>query len=396
MPRPPLDDLTKEHVVAALVDLDAGVDHGFGAETLYQLVHDGRRYPPKAVVGQALWRLTGQRYYPDDFSGGEGPGRANDILRRLGFDIEKKAAAYIPFGSESGLITSRGTALPETAEEMGQSIWFNMWTKALWPYRELRPETTLYWYDSQRKAIAWITKVFSVDAFEYQDKREVVERLDSVFGDDVSRDPYFQKAPAAGYCLAYKVEPVSRVHIPKADGYRFPQGGWSRYDPADVSPWDQDLDTDEIRDLTAISAELEKEGGFKDERTYRLSLIANRRGQMEFRKKLLKAYAGMCQVTGCDAEDALEAAHIDPYRGSKSNPVTNGMLLRADIHTLFDLNLLTVHPDNLAIRLHAKLMRTAYSEFQNKALRLPAKRSDAPDRDALRRRWEKFDDCADD
>ena len=44
-------------------------------------------------------------------------------------------------------------------------------------------------------------------------------------------------------------------------------------------------------------------------------------------------------MTGCDVVQALDAAHISPYLGDQSNHVTNGVLLRADIHTLFDLQL---------------------------------------------------------
>ncbi len=49
---------------------------------------------------------------------------------------------------------------------------------------------------------------------------------------------------------------------------------------------------------------------------------------------LLKAYSGRCAVTGCDAEPALEAAHLRPYKGPESNTAANGLLLRSDIHTL--------------------------------------------------------------
>ena len=45
--------LTREHVLRALADLDAGIEHPFGSPTGYELVHEGKRYPPKAVVGLA-------------------------------------------------------------------------------------------------------------------------------------------------------------------------------------------------------------------------------------------------------------------------------------------------------------------------------------------------------
>lgn len=67
--------------------------------------------------------------------------------------------------------------------------------------------------------------------------------------------------------------------------------------------------------------------------------IAYRRGQSVFRRDLMYAYSSVCAVTGTTASDVLEAAHIYPYRGAHTNRVDNGLLLRADIHTLFDLNM---------------------------------------------------------
>jgi hypothetical protein len=61
--------------------------------------------------------------------------------------------------------------------------------------------------------------------------------------------------------------------------------------------------------------------------------IVGRRGQSAFRAALLDAYDGKCAITECDAAAALEAAHLRPYRGPGSNTVSNGLPLRADIHT---------------------------------------------------------------
>ena len=59
MPIP--DAITREHVLNALADLDAGVEHPFGESTKFDLIHDGNRYPPKAVIGIA----RAPRYRPD-------------------------------------------------------------------------------------------------------------------------------------------------------------------------------------------------------------------------------------------------------------------------------------------------------------------------------------------
>jgi hypothetical protein len=82
--------LTREHVLKALADLDAGIDHPFGPPTGYELDHDGKRYPPKAVVGLACHYSIGRLLRPDEFSGGEAPGQANFILRKLGFTVVNK------------------------------------------------------------------------------------------------------------------------------------------------------------------------------------------------------------------------------------------------------------------------------------------------------------------
>jgi hypothetical protein len=67
-----------------------------------------------------------------------------------------------------------------------------------------------------------------------------------------------------------------------------------------------------------------------DARERQIAQVIGRRGQSKFRSVLIAAYRGQCVVTGCDAVDALEAAHISAYLGKQSNHVQNGLLLRED------------------------------------------------------------------
>lgn len=90
--------------------------------------------------------------------------------------------------------------------------------------------------------------------------------------------------------------------------------------------------------------------------------IAVRRGQAAFRNGLIEIYGGKCAITGCDALPALEAAHIAPYKGEQWNHPANGILLRADIHTLFDLNLITIDPETLDVIIASSLNGTHYEE----------------------------------
>lgn len=83
--------LTREHVLRTLSDLDAGIDHPFGKPTGYEPIHDDKRYAPKAVVGLACRYSIGRILQPEEFSGGEAPGQANFVLRKLGSTVVKKA-----------------------------------------------------------------------------------------------------------------------------------------------------------------------------------------------------------------------------------------------------------------------------------------------------------------
>ena len=122
----------------------------------------------------------------------------------------------------------------------------------------------------------------------------------------------------------------------------------------------------------------------RDGREWVLASIVRRRGQSAFRKSLIEAYAGACAITGCRVEPLLEAAHIIPYLGPSTNHTQNGLLLRADIHTLFDLQLLAINPISLAVEMSPDLADSEYAALSGKDILLPAVELNRPSRDALR------------
>jgi putative restriction endonuclease len=109
----------------------------------------------------------------------------------------------------------------------------------------------------------------------------------------------------------------------------------------------------------------------EDDRRRTIASIVLRRGQPGFRKKLLEYYEGRCAVTEYDAEDALEAAHIIPYRGPVTNHPTNGLLLRADLHTLFDLELIAVEPKRRILVVASDIRGTRYGDLDGAPVRVP-------------------------
>lgn len=117
--------------------------------------------------------------------------------------------------------------------------------------------------------------------------------------------------------------------------------------------------------------------------------IKVRRGQAKFREKLLAAYGRVCAITECKIVDLLEAAHIQPHAVEPNYRVTNGLLLRADIHTLLDLNLLSID-SRYRICLAPELRKSEYKCYDGKLIRLPATPSEMPDARYLEQRYQEF------
>lgn len=121
----------------------------------------------------------------------------------------------------------------------------------------------------------------------------------------------------------------------------------------------------------------------EDERRKTLAQIAERQGQPAFRSRLLKVYQNKCSITGWEIPEVLEAAHIIPYRGEWGNVTQNGLLLRSDLHTLFDKGLITIG-DDYRIIVHESLRGSPYGKIHGRPLRSPISEEHRPSRKALR------------
>jgi putative restriction endonuclease len=99
--------------------------------------------------------------------------------------------------------------------------------------------------------------------------------------------------------------------------------------------------------------------------------IAARQGGKAFREKALKLFGSRCAVTGWNVPEVLEAAHIVPYLGEHTNRPDNALLLRSDIHTLFDRELLAIDPETLRVRLSSALDQGPYGGYAGKEIAPP-------------------------
>ncbi len=130
--------------------------------------------------------------------------------------------------------------------------------------------------------------------------------------------------------------------------------------------------------------------GFSDQRARygEPMLVRPRLGQGAFRILVTDSYRRRCAISGERTLPALDAAHIQPFADGGAHEASNGILLRRDIHSLFDAGYVTIAPD-----LKFEVSRRIREEFENgrhyyelhgQTIAVPEDTMHAPDRTALR------------
>jgi putative restriction endonuclease len=117
------------------------------------------------------------------------------------------------------------------------------------------------------------------------------------------------------------------------------------------------------------------------------AIVRPRLGQGTFRASVLDAYGRACAATHEHSLPALEAAHIRPYEEEGPHDVRNGILLRADVHKLFDRGYLTVSED-YKIEVSPRLKQDfdngkSYYPLHGSRIHLPTSSADSPAREFL-------------
>ena len=157
-------------------------------------------------------------------------------------------------------------------------------------------------------------------------------------------------------------------------------------EPEDIEEEPEDYDEESV--ISEIEKELQdailgSKDASENVRKKVLREIAVRQGQAAFRKQLLSLYRGRCAITKWDTPLTLEAAHVVPVADEGSNEVTNGILLRSDIHTLFDLNCIGIDPENWHVRVAPCIGSSKYASLEGTEIRLPISVADYPSRHRL-------------
>ncbi|WP_298805166.1 HNH endonuclease [uncultured Pseudokineococcus sp.] len=150
-----------------------------------------------------------------------------------------------------------------------------------------------------------------------------------------------------------------------------------------------DEDFRDIEDPTSLTEE---------QRRYAVRTARQRLHQPVFRGRVIRAYATRCSICSLAHGRLLEAAHIYPDSHPEGRAVvSNGLSLCSIHHAAYDANLLGITPDHvvqlddeLLTEVDGPMLRHGLQEMHGRALTLPARRQDRPDRDALAFRYEAF------
>ena len=113
----------------------------------------------------------------------------------------------------------------------------------------------------------------------------------------------------------------------------------------------------------------------------------SRKGHPEFRREAMELWGHRCAFSGNGIPEALEAAHIRPHAdGGSMNARSNSILLRSDLHRLYDANKIAVDPSNGHISIKDEL-KAHYSKLSGLCLKLPKK---GPKLGSFEERWKSF------
>ncbi len=253
-----------------------------------------------------------------------------------------------------------------------------------------------------------------------------------------SIEVYWRRGPAAGYADVFPVDEFAKPVVGAARSHlvRGPRGGqhvarfaltvgsldavldytaFSRYnerhgmergtmrfrfaDPKRTRVqslwWDNEVvELDDAAVTTVLSKKPASPGelAVRAQRTDAKVLL--RPGQIEFRRKLDLMYGAKCCISGCTVPWALEAAHIVPYKDSLSDSPSNGLLLRRDLHSLFDAGHLAVHPKSKEVHFSAEAQGWGDYAALHRTVILPRPQpgfeKEAPAPATLRVQWRRF------
>jgi putative restriction endonuclease len=344
--------LTREHVLKTLTDLDAGIEHPFGQPTGYELIHDDKRYAPKAVVGLACRYSIGRILQPEEFSGGEAAGQANFVLRKLGFTVVGKADG----DSEEN----------DLAAEEERKHRFGLWEKL----KEIGGPTGVAPSVLRDMGIyggaqgIWVDKARTGRITRDGNGITVaVLHTGSSYADDLAEDcviyhyPQTRRPPSRDLAEVDATKAARRLQLPFfVIAYPKPNSSVRDVKLGWVESWDDRSriflitfgNEPPIPEAEDVTEETPFVLATPEQRMKREVKV--RIGQQRFKFRVFKRYGPKCVVCGLAVADLLDAAHIRPKLVDGSDDPRNGLVLCANHHRAFDAGYFAINPSTLEIQ----------------------------------------------
>jgi putative restriction endonuclease len=334
--------------------------YGFGRSRDFFVIHEGRAYDSKPLAAAAHGHQQGFRpLESDDFSGGE---PVVKTFERLGFHVGEVTSAQL---TEGGIYTRQDlrSIFGVTDATINNGFYRPQDTQSIWLFVTGEKSTP---------ELGAVNK-FDGDLFIWLGQNAGRTDAQIINHENDGREVLLfhreTKSDHSGGGFVFRGGFRYLSHVP---------GPPSKFTLQHI---DADLESNSPDPSPFDPASI------KDGREKVLAEVKRRLGQPKFRRGLLKAYDGRCAVTGCTTAMVLEAAHIHPYRGSETNDVRNGLLLRADIHTLFDLGLIAIDSNN-CLAVAASLAESDYSALHTQPLAVPTDPGCRPSVEALKWHFE--------
>lgn len=171
------------------------------------------------------------------------------------------------------------------------------------------------------------------------------------------------------------------IPVPKNWSMNIVQGkSYDTGDPVGLALYEQVIDKLKYQNFKML--EVQESPG--EMRYGKEQIIKPRLGQGAFKVLITEAYQRRCAITGEKTLPVLEAAHIKPYSLEGPHEINNGLLLRRDLHALFDRGYITIDPKhNIEVSRRIKNDygngRDYYTYHGQKLMILPDRRDHLPD-----------------
>jgi hypothetical protein len=183
--------------------------------------------------------------------------------------------------------------------------------------------------------------------------------------------------------VAYRAEPQIDDPTAKGANLRAEESAWGQalstpnpQTPA-LDPDDQPT-TGQLRSWGYSFPQGQDEASSRIQRS-----ILLRKGDFDLRQRLLGAYNDRCAISRCGVQQVLEVAYLVPSNAASTQDPSNAILLRSDLHLLFDLHLLAINPDTLTVEIAPWLQDSYYSRLVGLPLYLPLSSSLSPSLQSL-------------